>query len=185
MGDVEAGEQGGDLPVGEHFGRSYRLMCRAGSLEADGKTERRKDGKTDRRTGGKTERRTGGQEGTMQRPTGESASTASAPAGGRRRFLATCAAGVAVLLVRARPARAEALARPPVGPHPTPRPGITAERVLTREQLADFPNAIPAFDMVREIPEVVDGIRCQCGCADSPGYYSLLSCYEGDAMAKG
>ncbi len=39
--------------------------------------------------------------------------------------------------------------------------------------------------MVREIPEVVDGIRCQCGCADSPGYYSLLSCYEGDAMAKG
>ena len=32
--------------------------------------------------------------------------------------------------------------------------------------------------------EVVDGIRCQCGCADSPGYYSLLSCYEGDAMAK-
>jgi len=65
-----------------------------------------------------------------------------------------------------------------------PRPGITADKVLTREQLADAPKAIPVFDLVREIPEVVDGIRCQCGCADNPGYYSLLSCFEGDAMAQ-
>jgi hypothetical protein len=56
--------------------------------------------------------------------------------------------------------------------------------VLTKEQLADHPKAVPVFDLVREIPEVVDGIRCQCGCADSAGYYSLLSCYEGDAMAR-
>src|SRR5206468_3874084 len=138
-------------------------------------------GRKDARTQGRKD----GPRTTMKTPTGQSASTATPPTSGRRRFLATCVAGVAVLLVRARPARAEALARPPVGPHPTPRPGITAEKVLTKEQLADFPNAIPAFDMVREIPEVVDGIRCQCGCADSPGYYSLLSCYEGDAMAKG
>ena len=103
----------------------------------------------------------------------------------RRRFLGACAAALAAGLIRARPARAAmALRRSAAGPHPAPRPGITAEKVLTREQLADQPNAIPVFDQVREIPEVVDGIRCQCGCADHPGYYSLLSCFEGDAMAK-
>jgi uncharacterized protein with PCYCGC motif len=73
---------------------------------------------------------------------------------------------------------------PTTGPHPTPRPGITAAKVLTREQLADAPQLVPVFDQVREIPEVVDGIRCQCGCAELEGYYSLLSCYEGEAMAR-
>ena len=38
--------------------------------------------------------------------------------------------------------------------------------------------------MVRKIPEIVDGIRCSCGCADVKGFYSLLSCYEGDGMAQ-
>lgn len=70
------------------------------------------------------------------------------------------------------------------GPHPTPRPGITAARVLTREQLADAPHAIEIFDQVREIPGIVDGIRCQCGCADKDGFYSLLSCYEAEGMAR-
>jgi hypothetical protein len=95
----------------------------------------------------------------------------------RRRFLGSCAAAAAALLPGARPAWAQP-------PHPTPRPGITADKVLTSEQLADTPKVIPVFDAVREIPEIVDGVRCQCGCADAPGYYSLLSCYEGDAMAR-
>jgi hypothetical protein len=70
-------------------------------------------------------------------------------------------------------------------PHPTPRPGITAERVLTEAQLGAWVDALPAFDDVRQIPEIVDGIRCNCGCAETPGYYSLLTCYEGeDAMAR-
>ena len=73
---------------------------------------------------------------------------------------------------------------PTTGPHPTPRAGITAAKVLTRDQLADSSKLIPLFDQVREIPEVIDGIRCQCGCADLEGNYSLLSCYEGDAMAR-
>ena len=69
--------------------------------------------------------------------------------------------------------------------HPVPRRGITAVKVLRREQLADAADAIPAFDMVREIPEVIDGIRCTCGCAELEVYYSLLSCFEGpDGMAK-
>jgi hypothetical protein len=68
--------------------------------------------------------------------------------------------------------------------HPTPRPGITSVKVLTPEQLADTPQVIPVFDSVRAIPEIVDGIRCKCGCADVEGFYSLLSCYEGDGMAR-
>ena len=70
------------------------------------------------------------------------------------------------------------------GNHPDPRPGIDASRVLTREQLAEYPDAISAFDQVREIPQVVDGIRCSCGCASREGFYSLLSCYEGEGMAR-
>lgn len=69
------------------------------------------------------------------------------------------------------------------GPHPTPRPGITSAKVLTAAQLAKSPHAIEYFDMVRQIPQVADGIRCNCGCAGLEGFYSLLSCYEGDGMA--
>lgn len=68
--------------------------------------------------------------------------------------------------------------------HPTPRPGITAAKVLTKQQLGDeHKDAVAVFDMVRQIPEVVDGIRCQCGCSALEGKYSLLSCYEADGMA--
>src|SRR5215210_5224875 len=71
-----------------------------------------------------------------------------------------------------------------IGDHPTPRPGITSGKVLTKDQLgADHEDAAPVFDMVREIPEVVDGIRCQCGCSALDGKYSLLSCYEAEGMA--
>jgi hypothetical protein len=99
----------------------------------------------------------------------------------RRRFLAAASAAVAAHLLR--PARAWARAATPRAPHPTPRPGITGARVLTREQLADAADLVPLFDAVRAIPGVVDGIRCHCGCAAMSGYYSLLSCYEAPAMA--
>lgn len=70
------------------------------------------------------------------------------------------------------------------GPHPTPRPGITAEKLPPSDQLSRNGDAQLAFDEVRQIPEIVDGIRCNCGCAENPGYYSLLTCYEGTgAMA--
>lgn len=73
----------------------------------------------------------------------------------------------------------------PAGPHPTPRPGIDASRVLKEAEVQGGGNVIAAFNDVRQIPQIVDGIRCHCGCADSPGYYSLLTCYEGPhAMAQ-
>ena len=100
----------------------------------------------------------------------------------RRQFLSAAAVFAGLSLVPARVARAM---RAP-GPHPTPRPGITGAKVPTREQLAGKQqDVIELFDGIRDIPDVVDGIRCQCGCAGSEGFYSLLSCYEGDkAMAK-
>jgi len=109
----------------------------------------------------------------------------------RRQFLRGSASALLALigLARARPAEAGTLAgspmrRPAPGQHPTPRPGIDASKVLTRAQLTEHPAAEPVFEMVRKIPQIVDGIRCQCGCAELPEFYSLLSCYEADGMAQ-
>ncbi|MES2179129.1 MAG: hypothetical protein V4550_14805 [Gemmatimonadota bacterium] len=82
------------------------------------------------------------------------------------------------------PWRTWAQRRDAPGPHPTPRAGITGAKVLTAEQLGKKTELIPLFDAVREAPEIVDGIRCNCGCASFKGFYSLLSCYEGEAMAR-
>jgi hypothetical protein len=67
--------------------------------------------------------------------------------------------------------------------HPEPRAGITAAKVLPDSRLTDK-SAVPVYAMVRQIPQVVDGIRCSCGCADLEGFYSLLSCYEAGGMAQ-
>jgi hypothetical protein len=115
-----------------------------------------------------------------------SARLESAPT--RRRFLADAARVVAALALFAPRDAWAALGAAPrrrtKGPHPTPRPGIDASKVLKAEQLTENPKAAPVFDMVRRIPEIADGIRCQCGCADDPAFYSLLSCYEADGMAQ-
>ena len=70
--------------------------------------------------------------------------------------------------------------------HPKPRPGITAAKVLKAADLkGSEKEVIATFDMVREIPQVADGIFCYCGCDEIDGHYSLLSCYEEDGMAQG
>lgn len=97
----------------------------------------------------------------------------------RRRFIGACSAATVALLVF----RRAAWALSPL-PHPVPRPGITGAKVLTKAQLSATPKLIPLFDSVREIPQVVDGIRCNCGCTDPPAFYSLLSCYEAKGMAR-
>jgi hypothetical protein len=97
----------------------------------------------------------------------------------RRRFLA-----MLPLALLAQPARAMAAHVDRQKPkHPTPRPGITAAKVLPDAKLTDK-SAAPVYAMVRRIPEVVDGIRCNCGCADLRGFYSLLTCYEEGGMAQ-
>ena len=94
----------------------------------------------------------------------------------RRAMLGALARACAGLLIAG---RASARA---TGPHPDPRPGIDASHLPAPETVAERPDAVPAYDEARGIPEVLDGIRCQCGCADQPGHRSLLSCYE-DGMA--
>ena len=102
----------------------------------------------------------------------------------RRRFIAlTTALLPGALLGWSFGPRHRSLAKP--GPHPEPRPGITAAKVPTPEQLQEASRLIPLFDRVREIPQIMDGIGCQCCWDEAPYMYSLLSGYEGsDAMAK-
>ena len=79
------------------------------------------------------------------------------------------------------PARLASAAAAFDGKHPDPRPGIDASRILPTEKLADRgENVVAAFDDARRIPEILDGIRCHCGCAEDPEMRSLLTCYEGD-----
>ena len=102
----------------------------------------------------------------------------------RRHFLAACCGVIAAGAGTATPLWGAARARRGDPKHPTPRPGITAAKVLPDSELVDFPGAKTAFEAIREIPQIVDGIRCNCGCAEIPGFYSLLSCYEGAGMAR-
>jgi len=95
----------------------------------------------------------------------------------RRRFLGSLPGLSLLLAAEARPGCA------PRAKHPDPRPGIDASRVTPAGRLGEHPEAIPVYEMVREVPQVVDGIRCHCGCAELEGMYSLLSCYEGEGMA--
>jgi len=97
----------------------------------------------------------------------------------RRSFIAAfaVAAGTSMLTRRVAFARTNL-------PHPDPRPGITGRNVLTKEQLAKTPDLVPLFDGIREIPEIADGIRCNCGCPNPPDLRSLLSCFEGKGMAR-
>jgi hypothetical protein len=98
----------------------------------------------------------------------------------RRAWLIASLTGLAAL-----PRRLGAQWPGAVADHPTPRAGITGAKVATGEMLDGDPVLTELFDAVRRIPGVVDGIRCHCGCADSAGHYSLLSCYEGpNAMAR-
>jgi hypothetical protein len=92
----------------------------------------------------------------------------------RRTFL------VSAFALAAMPRRGLALG---FGTHPEPRPGITGAAVLTRAQLHEK-DAAEVFDIVRGIPQIADGIRCHCGCAERPGFRSLLSCFESDGMAQ-
>ena len=94
----------------------------------------------------------------------------------RRAMLGALARACAGLLIAG---RASARA---TGPHPDPRPGIDASHLPPPEKVAEHPDAVPAYAEARTIPEILDGIRCQCGCAEQPGHRSLLSCYE-DGMA--
>lgn len=106
----------------------------------------------------------------------------------RREFVMAGIAGIVPLALRSRIAQARSahpggahagMAHAAITtPHPKPRAGITSAKVLTTAQLSKHPKLVPLFDSVRKIPQIIDGIRCNCGCGNPPEMYSLLSCYE-------
>ena len=98
------------------------------------------------------------------------------PAPSRRAALRALGAAAALGALGALPLGALPRAVARRAEHPTPRPGITAARVLAE---ADVPrSARAAYAAAREIPQLLDGLHCHCECAARDGLRSLLSCFE-------
>jgi len=96
----------------------------------------------------------------------------------RREFLAAAALLTAPAL--AWPKRAEHLcdhARG-AGPHPTPRPGITAEKILPDFAIPRNRGALEAYAAARRAAPTLDGVYCHCDCSKHAGHRSLLTCFE-------
>jgi hypothetical protein len=66
--------------------------------------------------------------------------------------------------------------------HPDPRPGIDGAKVLAADRVPEDARAV--YDGIRHIAPVADGIGCPCGCQNTAGMYSLLSCFEESGMAR-
>lgn len=98
----------------------------------------------------------------------------------RRAALAQIAAGLGALLL---PRHLRADKREPF-PHPDPRPGITAEKVLPDSELGDSRSVKEAYATARAHPEVFDGLYCVCECDVNMKHRSLLACFESE-QAKG
>lgn len=65
--------------------------------------------------------------------------------------------------------------------HPDPRPGITAEKVLSPEAVGAkrSKKVLDAYEGARSYPAIFDGIACGCSCGGKNGTHrSLLVCFE-------
>jgi hypothetical protein len=96
----------------------------------------------------------------------------------RRHFLLALAASVPAVVLAPR----HLLAADPHA-HPDPRPNITGEHILDAGTFTKDQDAIRAYEMAREIPDVLDGLYCYCRCQKTLGHRSLLSCYESKQAA--
>lgn len=73
------------------------------------------------------------------------------------------------------------LTRPATGSiHPTPRPGITAEKILPDFAIPKNPGALEAYAAARSAAATLDGVYCHCDCSKHAGHRSLLTCFESD-----
>ncbi len=71
------------------------------------------------------------------------------------------------------------LTRPATGSgHPTPRPGITAAKILPDFAIPRNPGALEAYAAARRAPGTLDGVYCHCDCSKHAGHRSLLTCFE-------
>ena len=87
-------------------------------------------------------------------------------------------AGAALLGVLALSRQANA------APHPDPRPGATADRVLPPAMVPHVIGSGEAYAAARAMPGLLDGIYCHCECAKNFGHRSLLTCFESDHGAN-
>jgi len=96
----------------------------------------------------------------------------------RRNFLALMAGGLGISLIPNK-VFADSI-------HPEPREGIDASLMISDEDIAYLGEEVQEiFNMIREIPEVADGIGCYCGCHTREGYRSLLTCFYPGGRAMG
>jgi hypothetical protein len=65
-------------------------------------------------------------------------------------------------------------------PHPRPRVGLTAQDVAPAERYVAYPRIAQVYEMVAQIPEVIDGIYCHCDCSKHSDHRSLLTCFQDD-----
>jgi hypothetical protein len=64
--------------------------------------------------------------------------------------------------------------------HPAPRQGLTAADVAPAERYAAYPRIAEVYEMVAQIPHVIDGIYCHCDCSKHSDHRSLLTCFQDD-----
>jgi hypothetical protein len=68
--------------------------------------------------------------------------------------------------------------------HPDPRSELELRGLVAADKRLSPPHVIRAFEEARRASRVFDSIRCPCRCSRRPGRRSLLSCFEGDGMAR-
>ena len=64
--------------------------------------------------------------------------------------------------------------------HPTPRPGITSEKVMPASFVPRTPGSSDAYAAARTHAATLDGVYCHCDCSKHAGHRSLLTCFEGE-----
>jgi hypothetical protein len=92
---------------------------------------------------------------------------------GKTPWLVAGAAAVALVAVLS-------VAQPAAGAHPDPRPGITAERVLSDVAIPRTPGSLEAYAAARAAAGTLDGVYCHCDCSKHAGHRSLLTCFESE-----
>jgi uncharacterized protein with PCYCGC motif len=88
--------------------------------------------------------------------------------------------GVVMLQRPGASARDQGTSGASVAAHPTPRPGVTAVKVLPVSFVPSTPGAAEAYAAARDAAATLDGVYCHCDCSKHAGHRSLLTCFESD-----
>ena len=64
--------------------------------------------------------------------------------------------------------------------HPDPRSDVTAVGVVPAARYATYPMVARTYEEARQVPQILDGLYCHCGCKEHADHRSLLTCFETD-----